>query len=479
VHLAPACLGRAAGALHASRDGRAAPRNTGVARACRGACAGGGIDAWFDLDPADLLGSEAAQYEKVTDIMDVWVDSGVSHHCVAKTRPEVRIPADLYLEGSDQHRGWFHSSLLTSVAQKGHAPYRGVLTHGFTVDEKGRKMSKSLGNVVLPQKVVSTLGADVLRLWVAATDYANEISVSDEILKRTADSYRRIRNTARFLLGNLHGFDPQADAVPYDELVSLDAWAIGRARALQAEIVAAYRDYAFHVIYQKIHNFCVVDLGGFYLDVIKDRLYTTGRRSHARRSAQTAMQWIAEALVALARADTLVHRGGNLELHGGPVARIRVLRDLGTTAGARLRRRGNRGRDRLGQGARGPCGAACGSSSVLRVAERIGAPLDASVDLYCAPGLLDVLRPLGRRAAFHPDRLGRTRARRAQRPADAVAGEGFALGSRWDSRNSGSLRKPSTATKCVRCWHKRDDVGVRRGASRALCALRQQRRRSR
>jgi isoleucyl-tRNA synthetase len=190
------------------------------------------------------------------------------------------------LEGSDQHRGWFHSSLLTSVAMHGRAPYRGVLTHGFTVDEKGRKMSKSVGNTLVPQKLTSTLGADVVRLWVAATDYANEMSVSDEILKRMADSYRRMRNTLRFLLGNLHGFDPAQHAVAFDDLVAIDQWAIAKAFALQNDVVTAYRNYEFHDIYQKIHNFCVVELGGFYLDIIKDRLYTTGtaaRRGVRRR----------------------------------------------------------------------------------------------------------------------------------------------------------------------------------------------------
>jgi isoleucyl-tRNA synthetase len=418
-----------------------------------------GIDAWFDLDPADLLGSEAVQYEKVTDIMDVWVDSGVSHHCVAKTRPEVRIPADLYLEGSDQHRGWFHSSLLTSVAQTGHAPYRGVLTHGFTVDEKGRKMSKSLGNVVPLQKVVSTLGADVLRLWVAATDYANEISVSDEILKRTADSYRRLRNTARFLLGNLHGFDPQADAVPYDELVSLDAWAIERARALQADIVVAYRDYAFHVIYQKIHNFCVVDLGGFYLDVIKDRLYTTGRRSHARRSAQTAMQWIAEALVrwlAPILSFTAEEIWGYM---GGRRDESVFFTTWAQLPSPQLASSGGEGAapvdwDKVLE----VRAALLRELERLRVAERIGATLDAAVDLYCAPWLLAVLRPLGDELRFA---LIVSEARvheAARRPAEAVAGEGFAAGADGQPQ-LWIVAQPSTATKCVRCWHKREDVG--------------------
>jgi isoleucyl-tRNA synthetase len=256
-----------------------------------------GIDAWFDLDAAALLGPDASQYDKATDVMDVWFDSGVVHHCVSQMRPEITSPADLYLEGSDQHRGWFHSSLLTSVAMHGRAPYRGVLTHGFTVDEKGRKMSKSIGNTLVPQKLTNTLGADVVRLWVAATDYANEMSVSDEILKRMADSYRRMRNTLRFLLGNLHGFEPAQHAVAFDDLVAIDQWAIGKAFALQNDVVTAYRNYEFHDIYQKIHNFCVVELGGFYLDIIKDRLYTTGAISAPRRSAQTAMHHVAQAMV--------------------------------------------------------------------------------------------------------------------------------------------------------------------------------------
>jgi isoleucyl-tRNA synthetase len=256
-----------------------------------------GIDAWFDLDAAVQLGVDLNQYDKATDVMDVWFDSGVVHHCLSVIRPEITAPGDLYLEGSDQHRGWFHSSLLTSVAMHGRAPYRGVLTHGFTVDENGRKMSKSLGNILAPQKLTSTLGADVIRLWVAATDYANEMSVSEEIFKRIGDSYRRMRNTLRFLLGNLHGFDPQAHAVPFDNLVAIDQWVIGKTFALQNDVVTAYRNYEFHKIYQEIHNFCVVELGGFYLDIIKDRLYTTGTNSAPRRSAQTALNQVAQAMV--------------------------------------------------------------------------------------------------------------------------------------------------------------------------------------
>ncbi|TNF33805.1 MAG: isoleucine--tRNA ligase [Gammaproteobacteria bacterium] len=256
-----------------------------------------GIDAWFDMAAEDLLGTAAADYDKVSDTLDVWFDSGVTHACVLEPRPELHYPAELYLEGSDQHRGWFQSSLLTAVAMNGSAPYKAVLTHGFTVDADGRKMSKSLGNVIAPQQVMKTLGADILRLWVAATDYRAEMTVSDEIFKRTADSYRRIRNTARFLLSNLAGFDPATDALPPEQMVALDRWVMDRAARLQDELMAAYADYQFHQVYQKLHNFCVIDLGGFYLDIIKDRQYTTGADSQPRRSVQTALYHIAEALV--------------------------------------------------------------------------------------------------------------------------------------------------------------------------------------
>src|SRR5690606_2592223 len=220
----------------------------------------GGIDEWWELDPAELLGEEAPQYRKVTDILDVWFDSGVTHASVLEADPRLRFPADLYLEGSDQHRGWFQSSLLASVGMRNVAPYRGVLTRGFAVDARGMKMSKSLGNVVVPQQVMKNLGADILRLWVAATDYRGEMSVSDEILKRMAEAYRRIRNTARYLLANLGDFDPATDALPVDQLLDLDRWLLDQARALQEEIISAYQRYQFHLIYQKLHNFCIVTL---------------------------------------------------------------------------------------------------------------------------------------------------------------------------------------------------------------------------
>jgi len=255
-----------------------------------------GIEAWFALDPAELLGDEAQRYRKVTDVMDVWMDSGLVHRCVGAEHPEIDYPADLYVEGSDQHRGWFQSSLLTSVAIDGRAPYRAVLTHGFAVDEQGRKQSKSLGNVVDPRDVVDKLGADVLRLWVMTTDYRREMSISPDILTRVSDAYRRLRNTARFLLGNLSDFDPERHAVAPEDAVDLDLWALRRARELDDAVWKHYRNYEFHPIFQQVHNFCVVDMGNFYLDVIKDRLYTMPADSHGRRSAQTTLWHIGECL---------------------------------------------------------------------------------------------------------------------------------------------------------------------------------------
>ncbi len=240
----------------------------------------------------------SANYEKVLDTLDVWFDSGVTHFSVVDAREEYNgHSADLYLEGSDQHRGWFQSSLISSIAMKGEAPYKQVLTHGFVVDGQGRKMSKSIGNVVAPKDVTNKLGADILRLWVASTDYTGEVAVSDEILKRSADAYRRIRNTARFFLANLNGFNPETDLVPADEMVALDRWAVGRALAAQEEIVKAYGEYNTHAVTQRLMQFCSIEMGSFYLDVIKDRQYTAKRGGHAQRSCQTALYYIVEALV--------------------------------------------------------------------------------------------------------------------------------------------------------------------------------------
>ena len=258
----------------------------------------GGIDAWYDLDTLQILGGDAEQYEKVTDTLDVWFDSGVTHEAVLRPRRELgQFPADMYLEGSDQHRGWFQSSLKTSIAMNGVAPYKQVLTHGFTVDGKGRKMSKSLGNVIAPQEVMNELGADILRLWVSATDYSGEMTVSRDILKQTADGYRRIRNTSRFLLSNLTGFEPEQHSVAPEDMIALDRWMVDRALKLQQELNEDFQNYDFLRIYQKVYNFCEATLGGFYLDIIKDRQYTTQADSRERRSCQTALYHVAEALV--------------------------------------------------------------------------------------------------------------------------------------------------------------------------------------
>jgi isoleucyl-tRNA synthetase len=406
-----------------------------------------GIDAWFALDPKELLGEEAAQYDKLSDVMDVWADSGLSFECVPKTHADFQSPVDLYLEGSDQHRGWFHSSLLMSEALYERAPYRGVLTHGFTVDEKGRKMSKSLGNGIEPQDIWKTLGADMLRLWVAATDYANEMSLSQEILKRMSDSYRRMRNTVRFLLGNLNDFEPE-QALPVNELVALDRWALARTQALQQEIAQAYRDYAFHLIYQKVHNFCVVDLGGLYLDILKDRLYTLPATGKARRSAQTAMWHIAEAVVRWlapvlsftaeemwrhlrgARAESVFLTTWH-ELPALPADGIDwdALIALRAAVARELER--------------------------LRVAGSIGAPLDAGVDIWCARGLHDKLAALGDELRFFLITSAATvHAADSVPPADAVPAAGF------DGAGVFLRVSVSPDRKCVRCWQHRGDVGA-------------------
>ncbi|WWO73872.1 isoleucine--tRNA ligase [Histophilus somni] len=257
-----------------------------------------GIQAWWDLDPAELLGEEAKTYHKVPDTLDVWFDSGSTYASVVEQRPEFNGKStDMYLEGSDQHRGWFMSSLMLSTATNNKAPYKQVLTHGFTVDEKGRKMSKSLGNVIVPSEVWNKNGADILRLWVASTDYTGEIAVSHKILNSAGDTYRRIRNTARFLLANLNGFDPKNDLVNPEEMISLDRWAVSCALEAQNEIKEAYDNYQFHTVVQRLMRFCSIEMGSFYLDIIKDRQYTTKADSLARRSCQTALWHISEALV--------------------------------------------------------------------------------------------------------------------------------------------------------------------------------------
>ena len=264
-----------------------------------------GIEAWFSLEAAELIGEDATQYNKSTHTLDVWFDSGSTHAAVLKQRPELaqadphQPAADLYLEGSDQHRGWFQSSLLTGCASDGYAPYKALLTHGFVVDGKGHKMSKSKGNVIAPQKVMDQYGADILRLWVASTDYSGELTISDEILKRVVESYRRLRNTLRFLLANTDDFDPQRDAMPVENWLEIDRYALAMTRQLQTELTAHYAAYEFHLVAQKLQAFCSEDLGGFYLDILKDRLYTTAKDSRARRAAQNALYQITHALTRL------------------------------------------------------------------------------------------------------------------------------------------------------------------------------------
>ena len=411
-----------------------------------------GIEAWFKLDPAELLGDEAAEYDKVTDTLDVWFDSGTTHwHVLRGSHPlghEQGPRADLYLEGSDQHRGWFHSSLLTGCAIDGHAPYRGLLTHGFTVDEKGRKMSKSLGNVVEPQTVNNSLGADILRLWTSSADYSGEMAVSDTILQRSADAYRRIRNTARFLLSNLDGFDPATDCVPAEQMIELDRWVVDAAARLQDEVIQAYDDYRFHNVYQKVHNFCVQELGSFYLDIIKDRQYTTGADSLPRRSCQTALYHIAEALVRwiapilVFTADEIWplipgQRNESVILNTWYEGLTRLPADsqLSSAYWAELMAVKDAVNKELEN---------------QRNAKKIGGNLQAQVTLYADEQIAEQLQRLGDELRFVLITSTAQVADLAQAPADAVS---------TDLKGLKLQIVKSEEAKCARCWHHRADVG--------------------
>jgi isoleucyl-tRNA synthetase len=403
-----------------------------------------GIEAWFELDAADILGEEAADYQKVTDTMDVWFDSGTTHYSVLEQRPELRFPADLYLEGSDQHRGWFQSSLKTSIAMHGVAPYKGVLTHGFTVDGQGRKMSKSIGNVMSPQKVCNTLGADIIRLWVAATDFSAEMAVSDEILNRTADAYRRIRNTARFLLSNLNGFTPADNLVAVDDMLALDQWVLGRAAELQTEIEAAYHSYNFHAVYQKITHFCSQDLGGFYLDIIKDRQYTCGADSLPRRSAQTAMYHLIETMTRW-MAPILSYTADELWEHipgnRAESVQLDVWYDIPQAKATSMTA------DYWAQ-IMAVKQAVNKSLELQRNEGVIGGSLSAEITLYAAPELYAQLLQLGDELRFVL----------LTSKASLVASENGGA-----ETELAGLRLDIHATehvKCERCWHHREDVGV-------------------
>jgi len=401
---------------------------------------GDGIEAWFSLNSVDLLDFEAEHYRKLSDTLDVWFDSGVTHATVLQHREELRSPADLYLEGSDQHRGWFQSSLLTGCAINGRAPYNALLTHGFVVDGGGHKMSKSRGNVISPQKILDTLGADILRLWTAATDYSGELTISDEILKRVVESYRRIRNTLRFLLANTSDYDHAKHSLPVERWLEIDRYALAMTQKLQDEVCAEYERYEFHLIAQRLQTFCSEDLGGFYLDILKDRLYTAGADSAARRSAQNALYHIAHSLARLiapvlsftaeevwevlsGKDDVSVfeqewyifpkmHEKQNLLDEWASVRQIREM------VSKRLEEK--------------------------RVAGEIGSSLAAELDIYLSPSsrLYEIFN------MFEDDlRLVFITSR-----ATLHAG------------NEGSPIqihvKPSAHAKCERCWHYREDVGA-------------------
>lgn len=407
-----------------------------------------GIEAWFELDAAELLGDEAEHYEKMTDTLDVWFDSGVTHACVLEKREQLSFPADLYLEGSDQHRGWFQSSLLASVAMNEVAPYKAVLTHGFTVDADGKKMSKSKGNVVAPQSVMKDLGADVLRLWVAATDYRGEMTVSDEILRRTSDGYRRLRNTARFLLSNLDDFDPAKDRVDSKDLLALDRWVMDRAFALQEEVKTAYETYQFQHIYQKVHHFCVIDLGGFYLDIIKDRQYTAKADGLARRSAQTAMYHVLEALtrwlapIISYTADEIWQylpgeRSESVFLETWYQGLVEL--DVDSAFNREFWQKVMAVRAAVGK-----------ELEKSRAKGDIGSSLNAELELYCNAEFFDVLKQLSNELHFIFIVSNASVIAEQDAPEEAIQTEidGIKL-----------KVVVSEHDKCVRCWHQRPDVG--------------------
>jgi isoleucyl-tRNA synthetase len=407
-----------------------------------------GVDCWYANDIYSRLGVDETKYERVTDILDVWFDSGVSHRCVLDERDELERPAQMYLEGSDQHRGWFQSSLLTSVAIHGIAPYEQVLTHGFVVDADGRKMSKSLGNVVSPLKVMNTLGADVMRLWVAAADYRGEMTVSDEILKRVADAYRRIRNTARFFLGNLDGFTPEQALAPLD-LLPLDRWAVDRAAQIQEQVQQAYDDYQFLQVYQKVHHFCAFDMGAFYLDILKDRLYTTDYDSAARKSAQTAMYHVLEAMVrwiapVLSFTAEEIHQHIPGERSGSIFFETwyEGLFELDDAESERQRwKQIIRVRDEVSK-----------SIEAARQEGKAGSSLAFEAELWLDGQYLEAIEWLGDELRF------------VLLTSEAHAGD-FAMAPKTAENmqlEGGKLAvvvTPSEHEKCIRCWHYRADVG--------------------
>jgi isoleucyl-tRNA synthetase len=402
----------------------------------------GGIEAWHTLKTEELLGAEAAQYEKGRDTLDVWFDSGSTHQTVLRgSHANLGFPADMYLEGSDQHRGWFHSSLLVSCMLDGLPPYKGLLTHGFVIDLEGRKMSKSKGNTMAPQEISNTLGAEILRLWVASSDYSSELNLSAEILKRVVESYRRIRNTLRFLLANTSDFDAATDAVPVAQMVEIDRYALAMTARLQQEVAEDYARYQFHLVAQKLQGFCAEDLGAFYLDILKDRLYTCAAHSAARRSAQTALWHVTHALVRL-MAPILSFTAEELWQAFTRVADDSVffhtLHELAQPQGATALLAKW---DRL-RALRAPV---LKSIEDLRAAGKVGSSLQAEADLHVNGADHELLASLGEDLRF----VLLTSAARVH-------------------RGDGELRievAPSAHAKCDRCWHYRPDVN-----GEGLCA---------
>ena len=394
-----------------------------------------GIEAWFSLDPRELLGDDIDHYRKMSDTLDVWFDSGVTHASVLRGshQTELCYPADLYLEGSDQHRGWFQSSLLTGCAIDGRAPYKALLTHGFVVDGKGLKMSKSKGNVIAPQKVSDTLGADILRLWTAATDYSGELSISDEILKRVVESYRRMRNTLRFLLANTSDFEVGKDLLPSDQWLEIDRYALAMTRQKQAQCEADYGKYEFHRVVQALQTFCSEDLGGFYLDILKDRLYTAAADSAARRSAQSALWHITQAFVKLLAPilsftaeevwKTLTRKTESVMLQ--------TWQELPAPADESLLL-DKWGKIRLYRAE------VTRALEELRVAGLIGSSLQAEVRIYADSEKYDILASLGDDLRFVLICSKTSLVRSAEEKLECSA---------------------LSHAKCGRCWHVREDVG--------------------
>ncbi len=399
-----------------------------------------GIEAWFSLDGVAFLAEHAPQdageYKKVTDTLDVWFDSGATHAAVLKRREELAHPADLYLEGSDQHRGWFQSSLLTGCAIDGRAPYEALLTHGFVVDGAGHKMSKSRGNVIAPQKVVDTYGADILRLWVASTDYSGELTISDEILRRVVESYRRIRNTLRFLLANLADFDASRDMLPPEQWLEIDRYAIAMTRALQDDMLAAFDRYEFHVVAQRFTSFCSEDLGGFYLDILKDRLYTTGRASLARRSAQSALWHVAHSLLKLMApilSFTAEEAWGLVSGKADDSVFLHLWHEFPETEDALLQK---------WQAIREFRARVTKQLEEVRAAGGIGASLQAELDIHAHGESYERLASLGDDLHFVLITSRATLHRAASESGECIT------------------VTPSSHRKCERCWHYRADVGL-------------------